>query len=328
MKLNPFKFLLGMQLYFLAFWIGASAVLAESASLTWTQLSPATLPPARSYLAMSYDAASKKIVIFGGFDGAGYLNDTWTFDGTTWTKVNTSSSPSARANAQMAYDHRTHKVVLFGGYDGRKDLGDTWLWDGRTSTWTQATPAHSPKAVTGPMVFADLNGRVDEFGGFDGQLYQGTMWQWNGSDWRQLQPAMVPYARSSAAVGVNRHDKQIVMFAGLGDVNPINTWTFDGRTWKIESPATQPPWIYAASAVFDPNLQTIVLFGGGSGGIDQNTTWSWTGSNWEQLFPTQSPGAREGAGIAYDAALGRVILFGGQNNEVPLNDTWELTPND
>ena len=78
----------------------------------------------------------------------------------------------------MAYDRRTHKAVLFGGYNGRQDLGDTWLWDGTTSTWTQVTPGHSPTAVTGPMVFTDPNGRVDEFGGFDGQLYEGRMWQW------------------------------------------------------------------------------------------------------------------------------------------------------
>ena len=135
---------------------------------------------------MTYDAASKKVLVFGGFGGRGYFNDTWTYDGTSWTKVDTAIAPCARANAQMAYDHRTRKVVLFGGYDGRADLGDTWIWDGATSTWAQAAPAHSPKAVTGPMVFTDDEGRVDEFGGFAGNLYEGTMWEWNGSDWRQV----------------------------------------------------------------------------------------------------------------------------------------------
>jgi len=233
--------------------------------------------------------------------------------------------PRARMR-QMAYDRHARKVILFGGYDGRKDLGDTWLWDGTTSAWTQATPAHSPKAVTGPMLFTDFDGRVDEFGGFDGNLYQGTMWRWNDSDWRQLRPNTLPFARSSAAVGVNYVTKQIVLFGGLGDVNPVNTWTYDGHTWTLESPATQPAWVYGGSAVFDQNLESVILYGGGSGGIDQDTTWSWTGSNWEQLFPSQSPGPREGAGIAYDRNLGRTIVFGGQNHEVPVGDTWELVP--
>ena len=133
----------------------AARAIAGGSSLTWTQDFPVISPEARSYLAMTYDAASKKVVVFGGFGGGGYLSDTWTFDGTTWTKVETAVAPSPRANAQMAYDHRTRKVILFGGYDGSADLGDTWLWDGRTYTWTQAAPAHSPKAVTGPMNSAD-----------------------------------------------------------------------------------------------------------------------------------------------------------------------------
>ena len=312
--------------HFLAVLVSSNAFAAEVPSSSWSQLFPAISPTARSYLAMTYDAASHKVVMFGGYDG-GYLNDTWTFDGTTWTRVNTPTAPPGRANAQMAYDRLTHKVVLFGGYDGRHYLGDTWLWDGRASTWTQAFPTHSPRAVTGPMVFPDPNDdHVDEFGGFDGAFYQASMWQWNGFDWILLNPAMVPYARSSAAVGVNTFANQVVMFGGLGDVNPNNTWTYDGTTWTMQSPPTQPPLVYASSAIFDPNLRATVLFGGGSGGVDQNSTWGWTGFNWRQLVPTQSPGVREGAGIAYDVALGHAIIFGGQDGNLLLNDTWEFTP--
>jgi hypothetical protein len=304
----------------------STAAPGARAVTNWNSLFPAVSPPARSYLALAYDNTSRKIVMFGGFDGRAYLQDTWTFDGTAWEKVDTAIAPPARTGAQMAYDHRTRKIVLFGGYDGRRYLGDTWLWDGATSTWTQATPAHSPKAVTGPMVFTDLNGRVDEFGGFSGNLYENTMWQWSGSDWRQLDLPQVPYARSAAGVGVNYVSKQIVLYGGLADVNPLNTWTYDGTTWTIESPSTQPLTVYGTSAAFEPHLNSVFLFGGANGGEDQNTIWSWTGSNWKELFPAQSPPAREGAGMAYDKVLGRIILFGGQKHEVPLGDTWELVP--
>ena len=248
---------------------------------------------------MAYDAVSQKVVLFGGFGDAGYLNDTWTFDGTTWTKVDTATAPSPRTNMQMAYDRDTRKIVLFGGYNGSRNLGDTWLWDGATSTWTQAAPLHSPKAVTGPMVFTDLTGRVDKLGGFDGQFYQSAMWQWSGRDWRKLHPSMLPCARSSAAVGVDYRNHQIVLYGGLASVNPLNTWTYDGTTWTMQSPATQPLTVYAASGVFDPNLNAVLVFGGGDGGVDQNRTWSWTGSNWQQLITAQSPGPREGAGMVY-----------------------------
>ena len=219
---------------------------------------------------MTYDPASRKIIMFGGQSRTSYLNDTWTFDGINWTRVQSRISPSPRTNCQMAYDVVTQKVVLFGGYNGTY-LGDTWLWDGATSQWTEATPAHSPVAVTGPMLFTDPNGRVDTFGGFDGRFYQLTMWQWNGSDWTRLSPATVPYARSSAAVGMNPTTGEVVLFGGLADVNPINTWTYDGTTWTLQSPPRQPLLVYGGSAAFDSHINAVILFGGGSGGIDQDT---------------------------------------------------------
>ena len=330
---RPFRFVTGICCG-MALLAASNAVAATRSSKTWVHLSPNISPPARSYLAMTYDAASGKVVMFGGFDGTGYLNDTWTFDGTSWSRVQTPLSPPARAASQMAYDAITQKVVLFGGYNGTRYLGDTWLWDGKTSRWTRATPTHAPKAVTSPMLFTDPNGRADVYGGFDGRFYQNSMWQWTGSDWNQLSLPMVPYARASAAVGVNGITGEVVLFGGLAAINPVNTWTYDGTSWTLQFPRTQPPWVYAGSAAFDPNLKTVVLFGGGSGGIDQNTTWEWiqnptwegTGFSWKQVVTTQSPPAREGAGMAYDPTLGHVIIFGGQNSEVPLGDTWELVP--
>src|SRR6266480_2962942 len=149
---RPFRFYIGI--YFCMALLAASSNAATRSSKTWLQLSPSISPPARSYLAMTYDASSGKVIMFGGFDGTGYLNDTWTFDGTSWSRVRTLLSPPARAASQMAYDAITQKVVLFGGYNGTRYLGDTWLWDGKTSRWTRATPTHAPKAVTSPMLFS------------------------------------------------------------------------------------------------------------------------------------------------------------------------------
>src|SRR5947207_1962144 len=149
--------------FFLASILGCCVVVSIASSATalgrrperWVRLSPATSPPARSYLPMTYDPAGAKVVMFGGFDGTGYLNDAWTFDGITWSRMATPVAPPRHAAAQMAYDASIQKVVLFGGYNGRNYLGDTWIWDGKTSRWTQAHAAHSPPAVTSPMLFAD-----------------------------------------------------------------------------------------------------------------------------------------------------------------------------
>ena len=38
----------------------------------------------RDYASMAYDPATGQLVLFGGYDG-GFLDDTWTWNGTTWT---------------------------------------------------------------------------------------------------------------------------------------------------------------------------------------------------------------------------------------------------
>src|SRR5579863_875192 len=128
---------------------------AEAQSVTWKKLSAKNSPSARAYSAMAYDPVSKKIVLFSGFNGTTYPQETWTFDGTTWSKQKTTVAPSGRAGASMALDRVTRKLVLFGGFDGTHYLGDTWLWDGATSSWKQAHPNSSPTAVTRPMLFTD-----------------------------------------------------------------------------------------------------------------------------------------------------------------------------
>src|SRR3954468_1192332 len=84
----------------------------------WIQLSPNASPPARSYPAMTYDPISGKTIVFGGFDGTGYLNDTWTFDGTTWTQIATPSAPPPGNSAQWTTLSLAPKGVLFGGKKG------------------------------------------------------------------------------------------------------------------------------------------------------------------------------------------------------------------
>ena len=175
------------------------------------------------------------------------------------------------------------------------------------------------------MLFTDPgNGRVDVFGGFDGNLFQLTTFQWTGSDWRQLHPSSFPSARSAAAAATNIVTKQTVLFDGIGDVNPYNTWTWDGKNWSLASPSVEPQSLYSAGSTYDPHLGAILVFGGGHAGVDQNQTWAWTGTQWLQLLPVQSPSTRESMGMTYDPSTGSTVVFGGYDNGSYLNDTWQL----
>ena len=125
---------------------------ATAPQANWTQLTPATKPPARAYASMAYDPGTGQLVLFGGYDG-GFLDDTWTWNGTIWTKQSPTTSPPARDSASIAYDPGTGQLVLFGGWDGNNIHNDTWTWNG--STCTQQSPATSPPLRLGASMAYD-----------------------------------------------------------------------------------------------------------------------------------------------------------------------------
>ncbi len=303
--------------------LGLQCALAQPAS-TWVQVKYSKKgPSARLGCEMFYDPVSQKTVMFGGWDGSQYLNDTWTFNGKKWKQLKTSVAPPARAAGGATYDSTLQQVVLFGGYNGDY-LNDTWLWNGATSTWTQANPTHLPKPVTLPMLFPEpLKGRAYLFGGYDGMFYQNVSWRWQDGDWHRRWPSQVPGARAAAVFGTNPVLKQTVMFGGLADINPVNTWTFDGHTWTQRFPATQLSQRLETGNVYDPRFAGVLAFGGFSG-QDNNETWLWDGSNWNQIFPQQVPPPRESMGAAFDERNQQTVVFGGLNGNTLLNDTWVL----
>jgi uncharacterized repeat protein (TIGR02543 family) len=100
---------------------------------TWTQLTPATSPPARDSASMAYDRGTGQLVLFGGYDGVtGHFDDAWTWEGSTWTQLTPATSPPLRLGASMAYDTGTGQLVLFGGQSGGGMFNDTWIYQSST----------------------------------------------------------------------------------------------------------------------------------------------------------------------------------------------------
>ncbi len=292
---------------------------------TWTQRSPSTSPSARYGASMAFDPATGKLILFGG-GGSGYHNDTWAWDGSNWTDASPASgNPPARDSASMAFDPASAQMILFGGKNGGGEFGDTWKWDG--AAWTQLSPATSPAALdSASMDFDPATGQLVLVGGI-GSGYQNGTWVWDGSTWTRLSPASSPTTRYGAGMAFDPATGQIILFGGWHAGYRDDTWAYAipsfGTEWSQLDPHTSPSARSHPSAVFDPAIGKLVLFGGyGDSGI-LNDTWTWDGTTWVQLSPTASPPARYFASMDFDPATGQIILFGGNDgNGGNLNDTW------
>jgi hypothetical protein len=242
---------------------------------TWTHLSPATSPPARSYASMAYDPATGTMVLFGGSGASSDLNDTWTFNGTTWTHLSPATSPRARDGASMAYDPATGNIVLFGGEENSVNLGDTWSFNG--TTWAHLSPATSPPARWyASMSYDAATQDLVLFGGSGDTSDLSDTWTFNGTTWTELSPVSSPTARDSAFMDYDPVTGNMVLFGGSGAGSDLSdTWTFNGTTWTQLSPPASPLPRDSGSMVYDLATGKMVLFGGEANSAGLNDTWTF-----------------------------------------------------
>ena len=309
-------------------------VQAGTSLVNWEQQSPSQSPPARTFAASAYDSKQNRVVLFGGWNGAKHLGDTWQFDGTTWTSLSPAVAPPALSNAGMAYDAARGVSVLFGGSTDTAVIADTWEWDG--AAWNRRSLATSPPAMAEvAMVYDSTRARMLLFGVFNqfGVSLPET-WAYDGTAWTQMHPVNSPSPRFGAGLAFDSNRGRAVLFGGRsanGD-RMADTWEWDGTNWNQVVTSVAPYPRLWHSMAFDPVHNRTVLFGGDHiqpfALGEENDTWEWDGTTWVRDWTDAAPSVRAGQSMVNDSALGRMVLFGGFNAGVSPNtfacDTWEL----
>ena len=131
-----------VEVFYNETWVG------NPASNTWQKMSPILAPQARFTHSMAYDSESDRVILFGGYSGSTFFDDTWAYDynSNTWEQLINSTHPTARGAHAMAYDNESDCIVLFGGSTTGSTFADTWLYDYNTNSWEQQNPPESPPA--------------------------------------------------------------------------------------------------------------------------------------------------------------------------------------
>ncbi|HEY2825797.1 MAG TPA: kelch repeat-containing protein, partial [Gemmatimonadales bacterium] len=295
----------------------------DGATATWTKINSATSPKARVGASAAFDQGRQAVILFGGSDSSGVMNDTWKFDGTSWSVVATDSSPSGRVFSGMAYDAAAGRarVELVGGYDTHDVLGDRWVLGLGAPGWRHEVAAGSPGPRAGHVLAYDASlNRLVLYGGTDSDTLRFDTWVFDGT-WHQLATTAHPPSSvgigagffPSVAPGVNR----LVIFGGYdGTVATNQTWSLD-TDWLREADASLPTTREQATFALLPGVGGV-MFGGSGGASD---TWVFANGGWIPLRSAGGPGQRQGSAMAFDGT--RMVLFGGRPNTLaPAGDTW------
>lgn len=235
--------------------------------LSWMQFQTPHSPDPRTGASLAYDEGHQRAVLFGGIGGEAYLGDTWLFNGIDWLQQQPPVSPSPRTTASMAYDPERNAIILFGGLvdTGEFDeaVDEMWIWDGET--WQQQFPATLPPARWGAaMVYDRTRKSIILFGGTPGAGFLEDTWLWNGASWVEQHPMHHPAGRANFGLAYDEVNQQVILFGGQThlEVDPTETWAWDGQDWSLLPARQVPPeaLAYFAQLVYLPNLQAVMLY--------------------------------------------------------------------
>jgi hypothetical protein len=280
----------------------------------WSQLAPPGIGPDARYGANAvYDAASNRMIVFGGAAGSYCVgvpplrNDVWVLTNANglggppaWIRLSPSGSPPApRAASTSVYDPSSNRLIVFGG---NRNVGncffesnDTWILKfanglGETPPeWINANPSDGPPIARFQHT-AVYDASANEMIVFGGQNSCGG----------------TGYADAWALVNAN-------------GVTGAPKWVSLGNAPSVQS---------SHSAVLDAAQHRMLTFGGSSPGLTNgvramSNTNTTTGQTWTSLTPAGTPPSpRYSPGAVFDDVRRSMIVFGGNNSPVIVNDTW------
>ncbi|MFQ5456480.1 MAG: Kelch repeat-containing protein, partial [Nitrospirota bacterium] len=304
---------------------------------TWSEINPTTSPPASSGHTLAYDNKNNVVVMFGGKNVSGRLNDTWIYDISTgkWSSPNPSNPPPHRSSHSMVYDSENEVIVLFGGIDANGELNDTWIYDIISNQWIKKLPSLSPPARSDAAIAYDpVNGIVILFGGQKAGISLADTWIYNASanTWTDMNPVNAPSARELLSMGYDLVNQRVVLFGGDGGCLAgglcNDTWEYDFAqnqwTERIADGDLISPQARVSHSLSYIGGGKLLLFGGRPNGglpLDNIWTYDYAANLWIQEIVAPSPSARIGHEIVYIGG-NKVLLFGGNTGSIDLNDTW------
>jgi uncharacterized protein (TIGR03437 family) len=242
-------------------------------------------------------------------------------------------APTPRIDSPIVYVPASQTLYIFGGR-GPGLRNDLWAYSFTQAAWTELSPAGQPPPprLGHTMVLDTARQRLIVFGGQATGFFSDT-WAYDiaANTWQQLAPDNAgPNRRyGHSAIYDETRDAMVISHGFTDDGRFDDTWAFDlaTNTWTDISPPTRPLPRCLHHAVYDPQRDQMLLFGGcasGFGPCPLNDLWSFdlAERQWRRLDGGPAPPARQWYGTAFDTDRGAMIIFAGSGSGGFLADTW------
>lgn len=301
-------------------------------------------PPVRTHHAAIYDPVGYRMLVFGGRNSSGPLDDTWSLDLKTarWTAIPGDVKPPARYGHSAIYDPLRHRMVIFAGQKTGGFFNDVWALDLNQNRWSELQPKAAagsvpavPKIRYGSTAIYDpQRDRMVTFAGFTdvGRFNDTWAFDLKQEQWTDLSPGGTrPVKRCLLTSAYDRLRDRMIIYAGQMSGHLMDTWAFDlaKNSWTEIKSTPIPPGRFFSALVDQPEQRRAVLFGGQNsnlGALDDIWALNLDSDRWEALTPAggTKPAARGGHSAIYDPVERRMVIFAGDGQET-YADVWALT---
>jgi hypothetical protein len=276
-------------------------------------------PSPRLGSAAVFDPPRQRMLLIGGRDSTGLLNDLWELSlrgRPRWRQLAASGPPpSARYRHTATLDPMNDRVLVFGGWDGwhTNDLWQLSLSD--PPAWMQLHPdgrTPGPRSMHSAVFVPDLGAMV-VFGGAGPVFCPGIftcaqqttdVWLLSLSGpptWTDLTPNITgpaPCGIEAHSVAYDAAAKRMIVIGGYGEYNPgfecfggiAREWSLSIQDlkWAELVPGPERPRArYFASAVLDSEERRVLVYGGG-GGTPYADVWALAldgAPSWSRVTP-------------------------------------------
>ncbi len=152
-----------------------------------------------------------------------------------------------------------------------------------------------------------------EIGIYPEEAFFNDTQEYDGKQWRQINTAVKPPARSGHAMAYDPVRKKMVMFGGRSYVSGSrvlfsDTWVYSGDGingfWQLQQGITVPPTTTQHAIVWDSVNHGILLQS------LAGSTWLWNGTDWTSI--SSGLPALFDYGMAFDSARGIAMMAGGR----------------